>query len=106
MLHIPPISFAQFFFHQRLTLIPYRFKDISATQAATQDFTQVSSSSQVSNNDLFSNISQFKSIAQMKLSQKVLLFKYILFYMDFKQMDVIHFIPNFIGLLLHHYWNY
>ncbi|WJX42963.1 hypothetical protein P8452_30133 [Trifolium repens] len=46
------------------------FNDISSTQAATQDFSQISSSSQVSNNDVFSNLTQFKTIAQMKLFQK------------------------------------
>ncbi|WJX80997.1 hypothetical protein P8452_63931 [Trifolium repens] len=38
------------------------FQDIASTQGATQDFTQVSSSSQFSGNDIFSNRSQFTSI--------------------------------------------
>ncbi|KAK2355809.1 hypothetical protein QL285_093188 [Trifolium repens] len=42
------------------------YKDIDKTQGATQDFTQVSSTSQISNSDPFSNLSQFKSISQMK----------------------------------------
>ncbi|XP_045802569.1 uncharacterized protein LOC123896193 [Trifolium pratense] len=46
------------------------FKDIENSQAATQDFTQVSSSSQLGKDDHFSNMSQVKTIAQMKLSQK------------------------------------
>ncbi|KAK2449944.1 hypothetical protein QL285_009092 [Trifolium repens] len=42
------------------------YKDIDKSQGATQDFTQVSSTSQISNSDPFSNLSQFKSICQMK----------------------------------------
>ncbi|GAU35500.1 hypothetical protein TSUD_155310 [Trifolium subterraneum] len=49
------------------------YKDIEKSQAATKDFTQISSSSQVTNNDDFSNMSQVKSIAQMKDTQKVVI---------------------------------
>lgn len=45
-------------------------KDIETSQAATQDFTQASSSSQHTSKEDFSNMSQVKTIAQMKLFQK------------------------------------
>ncbi|WJX45749.1 hypothetical protein P8452_32608 [Trifolium repens] len=45
-------------------------KDIETSQAATQDFTQPSSSSQHTSKEDFSNMSQVKTIPQMKLFKK------------------------------------
>ncbi|WJX71984.1 hypothetical protein P8452_55910 [Trifolium repens] len=56
--------------HPSIESFKSSFQDITSTQGATQDFTQVSSSSQFSGNDIFSNRSQFTSIAQMRLFQK------------------------------------
>ncbi|WJX34065.1 hypothetical protein P8452_22213 [Trifolium repens] len=58
------------FEHPSVESFKASFKDISSTQGATQDFTQVSSSSQLSGNDIWSNRSHFTSIAQMRSLQK------------------------------------